>query len=709
LTPTSSSAGIGINSQPRIGGGTLPLVIGDRSYASGLALPSPGFMEFHLPPGFYHLTGTYGISPLGNAPADAGLEFLLDGKKVLSVPSAATSHSFTVDVHGAHVLRIESTAKGNDSSAVVVGDTMLLTQNTTPPPSFSMKLTADQLAIQKMRARAASFTFPLPATPKGYVIYAGHPDDDVNPAVEPLAKRFPESLSEAAAPGQYEAVQFTLCAARDLHSVRVDVSDLKSPAGTIPRADIDISLIRRVLERKGYWMPLSAANEDTVSRFLFPNHSFDLPARNFKQVYTLVHVPQNAAAGIYTGTIRITPQGLPATEMAIKLQVYPFKLQSSAQKRYGVYYRLPRGPNSAKILDAEFADIAAHGCTMVESNAGIQFSKDASGNIVWSFDDIKTLLNAGLKHGFSGEITINDNIARLGNLLGHKGLDTKGEGQPLSEQKDVLDVATRCFADLKKLQQQYPQYRFLLTHMDEVFNPQRIDRFIDLSKVVRKTCDFPIYITMHLNTGWQKYMEKSDPYVDVRCYNGHSLEGWLQRGHTWDDLAKMLHQSGDEGWIYHNMRGAFFAPEYNRFINGLFMWVSPLKVSVPWMYYSYSGSAFDDTDSDHFDFGYAFPSPNDPTKMISTLHWETFREGCDDMRYLVTLQDTITKAQAKDINVSAAKAWLDHVKTMLPQSPKDIQNITEEDPYTVAAVRRFSGEDLDAIRARTAQFIMQLQ
>ncbi|MGD9498352.1 MAG: hypothetical protein AB7Y46_18815, partial [Armatimonadota bacterium] len=159
----------------------------------------------------------------------------------------------------------------------------------------------------------------------------------------------------------------------------------------------------------------------------------------------------------------------------------------------------------------------------------------------------------------------------------------------------------------------------------------------------------------------------------------------------------------------HNMRGSFFKAEWNRFINGLFMWVSPLEVHVPWMYYSYGGDPFDDTDADGYDFGYAFPSPEDPARLISTLHYEAFREGYDDMRYLVTLEQTIERARGQGIDVSPAEAWLDELRGLLPQLPQDIKEIDLESPYSVAAERKFSGADYDAMREQTARHIMALQ
>jgi hypothetical protein len=170
-----------------------------------------------------------------------------------------------------------------------------------------------------------------------------------------------------------------------------------------------------------------------------------------------------------------------------------------------------------------------------------------------------------------------------------------------------------------------------------------------------------------------------------------------------------LVESGDVAWIYHNQRGSFFRAEWNRFINGMFMWVSPLEVHVPWMYYSFGGNPFDDTDDERFDFGYAFPHPDDPTLLISTLHYEAFREGYDDMRYIRTLEETMAEARAEGVDVSDAEAWLDEMQSMLPRIPEDIAEIELESPYTVAATRSFTGADWDAMREQTAQHIIALE
>jgi len=477
LTSTQPTAAVqalgsvGIDAQMGVDDREMPLVIGDRAYARGVAIRAPGHVEFELPAGMVRLTGSSGLSPCGRQGA-AALTFSLDGKQVMTRSHLESGAPAPLDlpVQGGGRLRIEARVTGDRPGAVVVvGDALLLGPGVKPPPSFSRKLSKGELTIQKMRNRTAGFTFDLPQTATGYAVYAGHPVDEVDPALEPLGERSPRTLAMQASPGEYEAVQFTVCAARDLPSVVVTTDSLHGDKGAIPGSEVKVYLIRRTLYRKGYWKPRLPSNFEPVSRFLFPNRKFALSEGDFKEVHVLVRVPEDAAAGSYAGAIRIAPRGLAPTAIELRLTVHPIKLVQPRHKRYGMYYRMRGVADKPKILDAEFADLAAHGCTMIKGHAAIEFAKDENGQVAWDFSLIRTMLEGGRRHGFHGPITIYDNLPRLAPLMGCKGLDKKGEGDPVSGNAELLSVARRCFAALKQLNTEYPEYEFLLTHMDEVF------------------------------------------------------------------------------------------------------------------------------------------------------------------------------------------------------------------------------------------------
>ncbi|MBM4083068.1 MAG: DUF4091 domain-containing protein, partial [Planctomycetes bacterium] len=209
--------------------------------------------------------------------------------------------------------------------------------------------------------------------------------------------------------------------------------------------------------------------------------------------------------------------------------------------------------------------------------------------------------------------------------------------------------------------------------------------------------------------GVEEMTREIAPFVDIRCYNGHTMDDWLREGHTFDELAQTLKQSGDEAWIYYNIRGIIVNPEWIRIINGLYMWLGPFKVHVPWIYQSYKGDPFDDTDGPvekGHDFGYAMPSAEDGITPVPTRHWEAFREGVDDIRYLCLLEDLVEAARktAPD-KAKAAQAWLDEMRAMMP---KDVSKIEGESPLLIAISQKFTGEDYQRLRRRTAEEIGKL-
>ncbi len=156
------------------------------------------------------------------------------------------------------------------------------------------------------------------------------------------------------------------------------------------------------------------------------------------------------------------------------------------------------------------------------------------------------------------------------------------------------------------------------------------------------------------------------------------------------------------------MRGAFFAPEWNRILQGVYMWQSPLRVHVPWMWNRFGGSPFDDTDAERYDFVYAFPLDDEAEQIVSTLHWEACREGVDDIRYIATLEAMIERAEDAGIDTSDAQTALDRAEGMLPELPSGIESVEGERPVLRETAERHSGAEWDRMRAEIARAIMDV-
>jgi len=188
------------------------------------------------------------------------------------------------------------------------------------------------------------------------------------------------------------------------------------------------------------------------------------------------------------------------------------------------------------------------------------------------------------------------------------------------------------------------------------------------------------------------------------------MDNWIRAGNTFEDLAAELKQSGDEAWIYHNIRGSFFPAEWTRLVNGYYLWLSPLRAHVPWMYYSFKGNPFDCTDGPRLrggDFAYAVPDPDDPSRMVPTRHWEGFREGIDDMRYLTTVE-SLAAQRAGTRDAEEARRWLAALRRGLTPTHAELQAIETESPVLVWLSRKLDGADYRRIRSQAADYIRRL-
>jgi len=255
--------------------------------------------------------------------------------------------------------------------------------------------------------------------------------------------------------------------------------------------------------------------------------------------------------------------------------------------------------------------------------------------------------------------------------------------------------------------------------MDEVFNRGRLPLYITLTKAAQQVPGFKMYITFHTaNERAEKMRKEIDPYVNIRCHHGATFEWWLARGHTIEEYKKELKESGDIAFFYHNMRGVWVTPEWQRIINGLYAWINPFTARVDYIYHTAEGCDLTnpftcDARGGHC-YGYAFPSPKDHKTPVPTRCWEAWREGIDDLKYIYTLEDIIKQYHMKDRHkeVEEAEKWLKEIKSMLPK-PQGLKigkfGTSGESPFINAIAEKFSFEDYRNIRYKTASYIIKLK
>jgi len=503
-------------------------------------------------------------------------------------------------------------------------------------------------------------------TKAGIIVLPKNYLDDTDPQKLPSPRE--PRIELFASPGETEPATFLVIAAEPLKQVSVRVSDLKGKHGTLSSKQITVRRVVRTPMRRIY--TAKATETDIVNRFLPHWQALDIPAGELREAWLSFDVPRNLPAGTYEGTVTIA-HAAGKRVVPVRLEVLPIHLIEHPRKGLASYYTMDRKMPDKERLLRELRDMRAHGIRNLFSGLGIRYEKDGD-KIVPDLSEVREGLDLLRQAGFVGStIVVETGFGTLARMLGHDDLGKGKSGESLDGDRQFQQVAKDAMQQFVKLQQQTPDFRLFVSHLDEVFGSRSLlDQYIRLSKSARQVPEAKLYITFHTRgDDAEKWRKEIDPFVDLRCNHGYTFELWLARGHTMDEYDAELKASDDEAWFYHNARGTWWTPEWSRIINGVYLWASPFTSHCPWTYQHYFDNPFDDTDgpaTKGHDWGLSFPGIDDPADLIPTRCYEAMREGADDLRYIATLEKAVADAREKKPNeTAAAQAVLDRWRNLI--------------------------------------------
>ncbi|MHC1765401.1 MAG: hypothetical protein AB9869_14055 [Verrucomicrobiia bacterium] len=223
------------------------------------------------------------------------------------------------------------------------------------PPSL---LTTDALSVNSGLTGSNDRTFSL--WWRNYL-------DKVYPSTGPDGTE-PDEAYTFATPGESEPLTFCIRGNQDLGRVSVTVSDLVSASSRISAASIGTYLVRynEHVEVSGLWF----AAEPYA---LLPWKDPLIPSDVTRQCWLKVHVPTNAAAGLYTGSVTVAPSGASPATLPYQFQVLPFTLNRSTNASFfyfGSRARLHWDTTKAgwsndegwwRMFEIESSNLVAHG------------------------------------------------------------------------------------------------------------------------------------------------------------------------------------------------------------------------------------------------------------------------------------------------------------------------------------------------------------
>jgi hypothetical protein len=438
-------------------------------------------------------------------------------------------------------------------------------------------------------------------------------------------------LKAAAAPGEHEPACLSVFGLRDLEKVSLSGGKELKKAGIA----CDITVVRS--------LPKRSTNIYGPSEFVYgPQYLERVTATQVKkgmskQFWITFKVPETAKAGTYEDTFVLTTPG-GRMEIPASVTVRPFKLDLPVNENVGLWGTgLENYPEKA----SEYRDRGCNAITMHPETdlllAGDRFDRLAKSPGAKFVEALKDRLRSV--------------------IISTHPLTRHTYGRPNGEEK--FRKAVRQVMDYAKAHG-WPKVYFYI--QDEALsNPTTLKYAIWESKRL-KECGVPVFST-HIwyktSRPYQKEVDEIAPLIDAFCdrYSTRSL--WYVD--KWDEMQKRALAEGKELWSYNADRALIFAqPAMKRFAYGWFFRTVG-KGCAGQLIFTYFRSVespyteLDGEDGECVDFCYIYPAGKGHAGGYA-IDFEGIREGIDDLRYIITLENRIAAAKKKGLAAEAAAA-----------------------------------------------------
>lgn len=491
---------------------------------------------------------------------------------------------------------------------------------------------------------------------RGYLLFHRPITEPVQANTHPLSsERLVSGLSAFATPGEWEPVTLGVYPLRDLENFRVKISNLTGPDGST----IDAS--RLTVRLQTYWnmgYPRYASRETyrRVPELMERVDVHSSPARECQRWWIQIHVPDDAAAGIYRGTVSVQDDGFAqAVEIPLSLRVLGFSLKRDPAKHYSAYYRT-RDRATYQDKDEAFYQQASANEFQAMRDYGIdQFptlyltaDKDATKVSVQNEEEIDRLIASGM----SGRIPILG-----GNAIARLYAATTPGGERGSHWA------------ISKLPP--PEFYTRLTQLFRDFETERIARGwppmiccpLDEVAASHEAFGVKVFEAVH-RAGVRTFITKSPTATDARSYAPY-VDVWCSQPYA-IGYQQIIAQESHEYWSYPNhiageLKNRRVMCKGGRMTYGFGFWRSGYTTLIPWHWsWTMPPDPFDYLRSRQSGCGMRI---DEAGEIIPPIYWECFREGRDDARYLYTLQQAVFEREASTDQqclqqVAGAKALL---------------------------------------------------
>ena len=559
----------------------------------------------------------------------------------------------------------------------------------------------------------------------GYQIYIVDPPIN-NYAIQehkplPVTCQPGTKISMMACRGEYEPASFVIEANNNLTNLMVTVGQLAGDSGTaISSSAVDVRVVQpcwvRITDYPGRmnWVLLHdpsllkidyESDEVPLSQGMSftrtPIDTSTLQAADVasrQQFWLTVHVPADAKAGTYTGTISITAANAPTQTLPLELTVPGFDLREP-NFEYSLYHASIPSSELKRLND--FKNMVAHGCMNPNIyGAGVDLEDDG---VTLNFTNFAKLLSLREKVGMpKGSLYI------VGGTPVHGG---SGGGHPLTQvttwvKEIVAQARKRGYSDVyfmgndeatgEGLIAQRPTWDAVHAGGGKIFAANyggffpHVGDILDCPVITHPSGN-PIDWSSNHPSDWAPMAP--DPGTNAIPTPDEWLElvptmPWVLDPIDWilnpfDSAPKMLfseiqgrrpnypvmiqdvHDNGFKIFTYMDAVGGRPVPEVHRRLRGLGLWKAKLDGTMTWSYHHFMVPPHLEAGPLHWRNMHGFVLRG-AVAPFDTLSWEAYREGYDDARYLATLQNAIDQCRATGSQlglITDVETWIDNVPT----------------------------------------------
>jgi len=528
-----------------------------------------------------------------------------------------------------------------------------------------------------------TFTPTAEETARGYAAWPASLMDACYPDTRPPDPRPALALTTFATQGEARPVSVAIRPLATVSDVSIECTDLSDGLGhVIPSTEIEAEYLRYMAT--GDTEFFGAGVLSWKPRLLQKDFPITVPERVTKQFALTVHVPNDALAGVYNGTVTVHASSGDVT-LPISVQVYGFVLDPADEQAYGWYYNPPESqyrisatffpdmmPWVDELLLQDLALMKEHGFNSLQFPGP---SITISGGHVTGLNAsaLERYVAAMQEAGFGGNWW-----GQMGTLGFADQIMNAGYAEFSATFNTCFKEALQQTIDWGQTPAGTPLAFYLVDEPRESGIQSWNRNFADSMQY----CDLANQVPDAVST--ITVMSDSGEGVDYTPF-ADALD--IMQTHPWpnsDGLILGAYNDGKPNWFYNtggDLRMVYGFYQY-RYGTGNGAW--------EWHYDWLDGDMFDTFPYSPFNnhWRYVYPSPDGP---VPTLRFEQASLGITDYRYVATLDRMAAQARASAI--PELMDWADDADLLLAVIRGDTPDFAIDNAYRSIHFDNITGPD----------------